>query len=70
VPSQTPKPTPSTRAPSHATIVTKYHGIGDWRTSSKVEILNPDLQAAMTHTSTVMPEIPERDPAFQVKSGH
>lgn len=44
--------------------------IGEWKSTSKVEILNPDLQSAMTYTSTVMPEIPERDPAFEVKSGH
>jgi parvulin-like peptidyl-prolyl isomerase len=39
--------------------------INEWRSSAEVEVLIPELASAMTHTSTVMPEIPERDPSFE-----
>lgn len=39
--------------------------INTWRAGAEVEILIPELADAMTRTSTVMPEIPERDPSFE-----
>ncbi len=44
-----------------AELITKL--LVDMKNNAKIEVLVPELEAAMTFTSTVMPEIPEPDPA-------
>ncbi|MBK6683394.1 MAG: peptidylprolyl isomerase [Deltaproteobacteria bacterium] len=52
-----PELTAELRQNRQAELITR--AMSDWREGAKVEILVPELQTAMTWTSTVMPEIPE-----------
>lgn len=63
-----PELTAELRQNRQAELIAK--AMSDWRDGAKIEILVPELQTAMTWTSTVMPEIPEAEPGAVAPKSH